>query len=696
MKKSVFVFWLAVFGFAASIGFAQSFPAGFQGTWKRPQYASTLSFTGNTVKASNRDVVWTLKSVAGNKYAIVSSSKGATLALTIRLVSGKLEISGDSGKGEANWNGTYATAKPASEATAKQTVARKPTMYVNGKLEIVGDSGAYANNPGAVTFDSQEGSAVAAQTITDGGTVPYPKEPVKEGVFFGGWYSDADCTDPCDYAATVSGPLTLYAKWLTESEMIAGEFGASVPAGNVFEVNNASATAAGQPGWNNSWAKARAAINSGGNGKNYVVKVTGNFQLADSSSSTFTPSNIKVLVYAPANKTISSSGDKGSLLNAGAKQTLILRSITLQGSVVSSTNAHLIMRPGTVVRGVGVSSGGTFTMSGGTISGNSASGVNVGGTFTMSGGTISGNTASGVNVGGTFTMSGGTISGNKPLWSSHNGGGGGVYVSGGTFTMSGGNISGNTASDGGGGGVYVAGGTFTMSGGTISGNKVEAAYFSYGGGVYVGDGTFTMRGGTISGNSAKGPLDGGGGGVYFSGKTFTMSGGTINGNSARYGGGVRVGGGTFTMGDGTVSGNSAEGVHIDKDGRFTMRGGTISGNKTSGVSVGGAFTMSGGTISGSSSGGVSVAGGGTFTMSGGNISGNTASDGGGVYVDSGTFWLRDGTVYGSEAGTGLANTAKSGASLAIKDTATCIAKYGSGGDIIESGLATDATLTGHD
>jgi hypothetical protein len=94
-------------------------------------------------------------------------------------------------------------------------------------------------------------------------------------------------------------------------------------------------------------------------------------------------------------------------------------------------------------------------------------------------------------------------------------------------------------------------------------------------------------------------------------------------------------------------------------------------------------------------GGVYVAGG-TFTMGGGTISGNTASgSGGGVRVDSGTFWLRGGTVYGRGAGTGLANTAPSGASLSIQDTAS-IAKYGSGGDIIESGLATDATLVGHD
>jgi uncharacterized repeat protein (TIGR02543 family) len=244
MKKSFFVFWSMVFSFAASIGFAQSFPENFQGTWKRQQYASTLTFTGNTVKASNRDVVWTLRSVAGNKYAIVSSSKGAALSLTVRLVSSKLVISGDSGKGEANWNGTYASVKS----------ARKPTIYVNGKLEILNNSGSgesngndtYTNSPATVSFDSQGGSYVASQTVAKGSTVFRPEDPVKEGVFFGGWYTDTDCSNPCDYTAMVSGTLTLYAKWWTESEMFAAEFGASVPAGNIFEVNNASAAAAGQ------------------------------------------------------------------------------------------------------------------------------------------------------------------------------------------------------------------------------------------------------------------------------------------------------------------------------------------------------------------------------------------------------------------------------------------------------------------
>ncbi|MDR1229865.1 MAG: hypothetical protein LBK61_00530 [Spirochaetaceae bacterium] len=102
----------------------------------------------------------------------------------------------------------------------------------------------------------------------------------------------------------------------------------------------------------------------------------------------------------------------------------------------------------------------------------------------------------GVHVnGGTFTMNGGTISGNTPSQ------GGGVYVDeNGTFTMNGGTISGNTASQGG-GGVYVTssgnGSTFNMSGDAVIRGNTAAN----GNGVYVdNDGynaTFTMSGSAV-------------------------------------------------------------------------------------------------------------------------------------------------------------------------------------------------------
>ena len=164
---------------------------------------------------------------------------------------------------------------------------------------------------------------------------------------------------------------------------------------------------------------------------------------------------------------------------------------------------------------------------------------------------------------GTFTMTGGTISGNKTDW------GGGVENLG-TFTMKGGTISGNNATNDG-GGVYNDG-TFTMNGGTISGNKADG-----GGGVY-NDGTFTMTEGTISGNKADG-----GGGVENKG-TFTMNGGTISGNEAVNGGGV-YNLETFTMTEGTIKDNtvSGNGSGVYSSESFVKEGGEIEGSIESSI-----------------------------------------------------------------------------------------------------------------
>jgi hypothetical protein len=129
-----------------------------------------------------------------------------------------------------------------------------------------------------------------------------------------------------------------------------------------------------------------------------------------------------------------------------------------------------------------------------------------------------------VALNGTFTMTGGELSGNTSSY------GGGV-ANYGTFTMEDGKISDNTSAIGGGVDNH---GNFTLKNGKISGNSA----FFYGGGVansvtytytydgYVSDGTFTMYGGEISGNTASSY----GGGVYVGNEAvFDKTGGTITG-----------------------------------------------------------------------------------------------------------------------------------------------------------------------
>ena len=182
------------------------------------------------------------------------------------------------------------------------------------------------------------------------------------------------------------------------------------------------------------------------------------------------------------------------------------------------------------------------------------------GTFTLYGGSISGNSAAEKGGGvymtrSTFRMLGGSVSGNKAKY------GGGVYVYSGVFTLSGGSVSGNS-SDEDGAGVYTAG-TFNMTGGSVSGNfTTDAAVTGYatkrGGGVYAAD-VFNMSGGTISDNTAAEY----GGGVYvILSAACTITGGTISGNTS----GNSKGGGVCAGNKLTVSGAPCITGNLGKDG----------------------------------------------------------------------------------------------------------------------------------
>jgi len=286
---------------------------------------------------------------------------------------------------------------------------------------------------------------------------------------------------------------------------------------------------------------------------------------------------------------------------------------------------------------------GKFNMYSGAITGNSASSsggvyVNRYSVFNMFGGAISNNTyknsyggGGGVYIyTGTFTMEGGTISGNTASK------GGGVYNYHGTFIMKGGKILQNNATDNG-GGVYNYNNNFTISGGTISDNTSQ----NCGGGVYNNK-NFTISGGTISDNTSQN----GGGGVYSKG-TFEMFDGDISNNEdvTDYGGGVLFFG-TFKMHGGTITDNtaaSAGGVYVgSSNSTFTMEGGTISRNTANfnnggGIYNSGTFTMTGGTISQNTANfgnGGGIYNNGTFTIDGTvNITSNTS--GGNVYLPSG-------------------------------------------------------------
>jgi hypothetical protein len=276
----------------------------------------------------------------------------------------------------------------------------------------------------------------------------------------------------------------------------------------------------------------------------------------------------------------------------------------------------------------------------------------------------------GVSVaGGTFTMSGGAISGNTA-----SGGGGGVFVSSNaTFTKeSGGIIYGwdessgleNSASNG--HAVYVASSPAKLRNSTAGeGVTLDSAASGPAGGWVdpmpttslqallgwlasnaVAGGEYAI---TLSKNESMGPTT-----LSYSGKAVSIS---ISGGNMEHTISLSSSGSLFTVGSGvtltlgnnvTLQGlgeNTAPLVLVNSGGTLAMETGSkITGNRN--------YSSS------SNGGGVSVSG--TFTMSGGAISGNRASSyGGGAYVSSGGTFTKQsgGVIYGSDVDTALKNIA---------------------------------------
>ena len=313
-------------------------------------------------------------------------------------------------------------------------------------------------------------------------------------------------------------------------------------------------------------------------------------------------------------------GNGGVLNREGATFTMYGGSITCNGDLEGGEGANQNAASTDGYAG-GVTNLGTFTMTGGEITGNQVAPSPIG------------KAAAGVYNGGIFEMGGSAkVAQNVSVLASD---AGGVYnAKGATFTLTeNAQILENTAPQSG-GGVYNDG-IFEMEGGVISGHTVT----QFGGGVYNAEGaTFTLSDGTIQNNTA---YDGTGsstaintntgGGVYNAG-TFKMEGGTISYNRAGKGGGIH-------------SGNPLTGSPAAT---FTMTGGTIDHN-TAEANGGGLFVFTNSTA----------------TISGGNITNNTANaqngggfSGGGIYINqsvsdesqNGTLYLYNAAIYNNTSG----------------------------------------------
>ena len=276
------------------------------------------------------------------------------------------------------------------------------------------------------------------------------------------------------------------------------------------------------------------------------------------------------------------------------------------------------------------------------VSGNGGGVLNNYGTITMSGGTISQNTATGNGGGvhnntGTFNMTGGTIGGTTAAAANVAANGGGVYNTG-TFSFTGGVIGrdgvqyassasnyGNKATNLG-GGIYNSG---TLTIGSESSTNYAKVYYNYGHtnnntGTAGGGGLYTTTGFTFSGYGSIGynySIGWGGGFVQMGGSsTFESANTSVTTNIAYWGGGIAISGSgtTLTLKNGTFSGNSGtqrgvifafSGATLNLDGA-TLPTTTVTNNATFNYTSGSATYIY------ANSGANSVWGGNTYNING--------------------------------------------------------------------------------
>jgi uncharacterized repeat protein (TIGR02543 family) len=100
-----------------------------------------------------------------------------------------------------------------------------------------------------VTFDSQGGTLVPAQTVTSGGKATAPTSPTKAEDDLVGWYKDAAGTTAWNFATdTVTAGITLYAKWTLKTYTVSFNAQGGTPTPTQQSVASGGKATAPSPG----------------------------------------------------------------------------------------------------------------------------------------------------------------------------------------------------------------------------------------------------------------------------------------------------------------------------------------------------------------------------------------------------------------------------------------------------------------
>ena len=191
---------------------------------------TSTGMTGDSITITNGEVTAT-----GEAYGMIASNSVTISGGTVTAKSKMVGIEASAGNVIINNGTTSVTADGYDAAISAAGITIGDALMIKepagGKLSGDGKEILNADDTTAthalivpkevathtVTFETDGGSAVPAQTVADGEKAVKPADPTKSGYVFDGWYADAAFSAAFDFDTPITADVTVYAKWTEES-----------------------------------------------------------------------------------------------------------------------------------------------------------------------------------------------------------------------------------------------------------------------------------------------------------------------------------------------------------------------------------------------------------------------------------------------------------------------------------------------